>query len=101
MSQRQVKQMPLHGCCAGSPTLYQALELLLTTRITQAHGTEGEDGERVGRVGSLFPVVAVPLRGHIWDTCYQMPSSGSTGTGKRPTMVPLTLLPTGLLSQRL
>jgi len=44
--------------------LYQALELLLTTRITQAHGTEGEDGERVGRAG-FCSVVAVPLRGQL------------------------------------
>ena len=47
----------------------------------------------------LFSTAAVLLGGRlsIWDACYQTPQAVLLyGTGKRPTVVPLTLLPTGV-----
>jgi len=61
MSQRQVKQMPLHWCCSQL-ILYQALELFLTARITEVMegGDRGESN--ISRV--LFSTVQ--LRGVIY-----------------------------------
>ncbi len=47
----------------------------------------------------LFSTAAKLLGGQlsIWDICYQMPLAVLFGgTGKRPTVVPTTLLPTGV-----
>ncbi len=50
--------------------------------------------EKVGRKpGSVL------LRGQlsIWDACYQTPQAALfSGTGKRPTIAPFALLPTGV-----
>jgi len=82
-----------------SPNFVSSSELLLTTRITQAHGTEEEDGERVGRK------VLVPsecLRGQlsIWDTCYQTCGSKAVEPVKDHGSFDLAPQP-GLPSQRL
>lgn len=49
------------------------------------------------RVGSKPGSVLLRGQLSIWDGCYQTPLAALVyGTGKRPTVVPVALLPTGV-----
>jgi hypothetical protein len=56
-------------------------------------------GEKVGHKPGSVLSTASSFRGQlsIWDACYQTPQAvPKNGTGKKPTIVPPTLLPTGV-----
>lgn len=56
-------------------------------------------GEKVGHKPGSVLSTASNFRGQlsIWDACYQTPQAvPKNGTGKKPTIVPPTLLPTGV-----
>jgi hypothetical protein len=58
-----------------------------------------EGGEKVGHKPGSVLSTASSFRGQlsIWDACYQTPQAvPKNGTGKKPTIVPPTLLPTGV-----
>ena len=61
--------------------------------------TLGFGGEKVGHKPGSVLSTASSFRGQlsIWDACYQTPQAvPKNGTGKKPTIVPPTLLPTGV-----
>ena len=63
------------------------------------HLTPNWGGEKVGHKPGSVLSTASSFWGQlsIWDACYQTPQAvPKNGTGKKPTIVPPTLLPTGV-----
>ena len=68
-------------------------------RSGHKHLTQNWGGEKVGHKPGSVLSTASSFRGQlsIWDACYQTPQAvPKNGTGKKPTIVPPTLLPTGV-----
>lgn len=72
---------------------------LYLDRSGHKHLTQNWGGEKVGHKPGSVLSTASSFRGQlsIWDACYQTPQAvPKNGTGKKPTIVPPTLLPTGV-----